>query len=41
MGSFAVERFSAVRIFEITMKDISARVNEIHRLVAFEQEIGA
>jgi sugar/nucleoside kinase (ribokinase family) len=41
MGSFAVERFSAARIFEITMKDISARVNEIHRLVAFEQEIGA
>ncbi len=41
MGSFAVERFSAARIFEVTMKDISARVSEIHRLVAFEQEIGA
>ncbi len=39
MGSFAVEKFSAARIFEVSMADITARVNEIHKLVAFEREV--
>jgi sugar/nucleoside kinase (ribokinase family) len=38
MGSFAVEKFSAARIFEVSMAEITARVNEIHKLVAFERE---
>jgi sugar/nucleoside kinase (ribokinase family) len=41
MGSFAVERFSITRLLEITSRDIWARVEEFHRLVAFEQEIVA
>ena len=39
MGSFAVERFSIARMLEITTRDIWGRVEEFHRLVAFEQEI--
>ena len=39
MGSFAVERFSITRMLEITTRDIWARVEEFHRLVAFEQEM--
>jgi hypothetical protein len=39
MGSFAVERFSVDRFFEITEKDLNARIEEFRRLVAFEKEI--
>jgi fructose-1-phosphate kinase PfkB-like protein len=39
MGSFAVERFSIARMLEITTRDIWGRVEEFHRLVAFEQEM--
>jgi len=39
MGSFAVERFSITRMLEINTRDIWARVEEFHRLVAFEQEM--
>src|SRR3954447_13056664 len=39
MGSFAVERFSVERLITITPKDISARVAEFKRLVAFEEAL--
>src|SRR3954470_11640199 len=39
MGSFAVEKFSVERLISITPKDISARVNEFKRLVAFEEAL--
>ena len=39
MGSFAVEKFSVQRLLEITPDDIKRRVNDIHRLVNFEQEL--
>jgi len=40
MGSFAVEKFSIQRLLEVTPQDLSARVRDFHRLVAFEQELG-
>jgi sugar/nucleoside kinase (ribokinase family) len=39
MGSFAVERFSVDRFFEITKEDLNARIDEFRRLVAFEKEV--
>jgi sugar/nucleoside kinase (ribokinase family) len=39
MGSFAVEKFSAARIMEITTRDIWERIDAFHRLVAFEREL--
>lgn len=39
MGSFAVERFSVDRFFEITEGDLFARIEEFRALVAFEKEI--
>jgi sugar/nucleoside kinase (ribokinase family) len=39
MGSFAVERFSVDRFFEITEKDLTARIEEFRKLVAFEKEL--
>src|SRR5687767_12242797 len=41
MGSFAVERFSIERLLEITPGDITRRVGEFHRLVAFDAELPA
>ena len=41
MGSFAVERFSIGRLMEIGPADIARRVDEFHRLVAFEAELRA
>jgi sugar/nucleoside kinase (ribokinase family) len=38
MGSFAVEKFSVQRLLEITSGDISDRVADFRRLVAFEEE---
>lgn len=39
MGSFAVEKFSNVRLLEITRGDIDARVQEFRQLVAFDTEL--
>jgi sugar/nucleoside kinase (ribokinase family) len=39
MGSFAVERFSVDRFFEITENDLTARIEEFRKLVAFEKEL--
>ena len=39
MGSFAVERFSVDRFFEITEDDLNKRIDEFRRLVAFEKEV--
>jgi hypothetical protein len=39
MGSFAVERFSVDRFFEITEKELNDRIAEFRQLVAFEQEL--
>jgi len=39
MGSFAVERFSIQRLLEIDRGDISRRLAEFRRLVAFEEEV--
>jgi sugar/nucleoside kinase (ribokinase family) len=39
MGSFAVEKFSIERLLEIDAKQLSARVNDFRRLVAFEEEL--
>ncbi len=41
MGSFAVEKFSNERLLEITREDIERRVQEFHRLVAFDAEVPA
>ena len=41
MGSFAVEKFSVQRLLEITPAEITARVAEFRRLVAFEEELPA
>jgi sugar/nucleoside kinase (ribokinase family) len=38
MGSFAVEKFSVQRLLEIGAVDISNRVADFRRLVAFEEE---
>jgi sugar/nucleoside kinase (ribokinase family) len=40
MGSFAVEKFSVQRLLEITRDDITERVADFRRLVAFEEELG-
>jgi sugar/nucleoside kinase (ribokinase family) len=40
MGSFAVEKFSIERLLEVDQRQLSARVEEFRRLVAFEEEIG-
>ena len=40
MGSFAVEKFSVQRLLEITREDITERVADFRRLVAFEEELG-
>jgi sugar/nucleoside kinase (ribokinase family) len=41
MGSFAVEKFSVQRLLELSPADITARVAEFRRLVAFEEELPA
>ncbi|MBA2688306.1 MAG: bifunctional hydroxymethylpyrimidine kinase/phosphomethylpyrimidine kinase [Gemmatimonadaceae bacterium] len=41
MGSFAVEKFSIERLMEISREDINARVSELRKLVAFEEELQA
>ncbi|MEJ7808826.1 MAG: PfkB family carbohydrate kinase [Gemmatimonadaceae bacterium] len=41
MGSFAVERFSIGRLLEITPAEITDRVAQFHRLVAFDQDVRA
>lgn len=41
MGSFAVERFSIQRLMEIGNRDITQRLDDFRRLVAFEQELPA
>jgi sugar/nucleoside kinase (ribokinase family) len=41
MGSFVVEGFSIKRLLEITREDIDARVADFHRLVTFDQALGA
>jgi sugar/nucleoside kinase (ribokinase family) len=41
MGSFAVERFSVDRFFEITEQDLFARIEEFRALVAFERPIAS
>ncbi|HVB31404.1 MAG TPA: PfkB family carbohydrate kinase [Gemmatimonadaceae bacterium] len=41
MGSFAVEKFSVDRLLEIRHADVTRRVREFHRLVAFESEFTA
>jgi sugar/nucleoside kinase (ribokinase family) len=41
MGSFVVEGFSITRLLEITRGDIDKRVADFHRLVSFDQALGA
>ena len=41
MGSFAVEKFSIQRLLDLTPDDISRRVADFRRLVAFEEELTA
>ena len=41
MGSFAVEKFSVQRLVSLTPAEITARVAEFRRLVAFEEELPA
>ena len=41
MGSFAVEQFSVQRLISLTPAEITARVAEFRRLVAFEEELPA
>ena len=41
MGSFVVEGFSIKRLLEITRDDIDTRVADFHRLVTFDQALGA
>ena len=38
MGSFAVEKFSVQRLLELTPADITSRVADFRKLVAFEEE---
>ena len=38
MGSFAVEKFSVQRLLELTPSDITSRVADFRKLVAFEEE---
>jgi len=39
MGSFAVEKFSIERLLEVTPAQLSARVADFRKLVAFEEEL--
>jgi len=39
MGSFAVEKFSIERLLEVTPAELSARVADFRKLVAFEEEL--
>lgn len=39
MGSFAVEEFSIDRLMTLTRADVDARVSDLRRLVAFEEEL--
>jgi sugar/nucleoside kinase (ribokinase family) len=39
MGSFAVEKFSIERLLEVTPQQLSSRVADFRRLVAFEEDI--
>ncbi|MEO8577279.1 MAG: PfkB family carbohydrate kinase [Gemmatimonadales bacterium] len=41
MGSFAVEKFSIERLMTLTRPEIDARIKELKKLVAFEEEIPA
>jgi hypothetical protein len=41
MGSFAVEKFSTVRLMTLTRPEINARIGELKRLVTFEEELPA
>ena len=41
MGSFAVEKFSVQRLVSLTPAEITARVADFRRLVAFEEELPA
>jgi len=41
MGSFAVEKFSIDRLMTLTRGEIDARISELRRLVAFEEELPA
>ena len=41
MGSFAVEKFSNERTIGLTRPEIESRVQEFHRLVAFEAPLSA
>jgi sugar/nucleoside kinase (ribokinase family) len=41
MGSFVVEKFSADRLFEVTPAEITARIGEFRKLVAFTEELPA
>ncbi|MEJ7759939.1 MAG: PfkB family carbohydrate kinase [Gemmatimonadaceae bacterium] len=41
LGSFAVEKFSIDRIATLTRTEVDARVGELRRLVAFEEELNA
>lgn len=39
MGSFAVEKFSTERLMTLTRDDLTSRIGELKRLVAFEEEL--
>lgn len=39
MGSFAVEKFSTERLMTLTRDDLTSRISELKRLVAFEEEL--
>ncbi len=41
MGSFAVEKFSTERLMTLTRDELSSRIGELKRLVAFEEELPA
>src|SRR5215211_6485883 len=41
MGSFAVEKFSVERLLTLTRAEIDARITELRKLVAFEEELPA
>ena len=39
MGSFAVEKFSTERLMTLTRDELTSRIGELRRLVAFEEEL--
>ena len=41
MGSFAVEKFSTERLMTLTREELRARIGDLKRLVAFEEELPA